>query len=236
MKSLTNIDKLRAFIAPKMTDLITFLDNNGKSAVYTGGDIHGIYYYLDMIVAPTTLTTSGQRSHHFCPSYSSNNDAETLHPVIAALCMRQKIICEFCGRIGHKADACIIHGPKFLPPSLRRKTNQFNTIHCDKPEEQPREWNSQPPSAHFKSRSSPSINNPVISDIMGKLNHHAIYNSDVKIPTSDVPVESNYDSVPDPDTTPIKSIDDDEMNHLLEFLHSEHDDHLLDVYLQMLQD
>ena len=42
---------------------------------------------------------------------------------------------------------------------------------------------------------------------MGKLNHHAIDNGNVKITTSDVPVESNYDSVTDPETTPIKSID-----------------------------
>ena len=42
MKSLKNSDKLRAFIAPKMTDLITFLDKNVKAAVYEGGDIHGI--------------------------------------------------------------------------------------------------------------------------------------------------------------------------------------------------
>ena len=55
---------------------------------------------------------------------------------------------------------------------------------------------------------------------MGKLNHHAIYNGDVKIPTSDFPVESSYESVPDSDTTPIKSIDDDEMDHLQEFFHS----------------
>ena len=48
-----------------------------------------------------------------------------------------------------------------------------------------------------------------------------------KIPTSDVPVESNYESVPDPETTSIKSIDDDEMDHLLEFFHSEHDDYFL---------
>ena len=41
------------------------------------------------------------------------------------------------------------------------------------------------------------------------LNHHAIDNGDDKIPTSDFPVESNYESVPDPNTTPIKSIDDD---------------------------
>ena len=43
MKALTKSEKLRAFIAPKMTDLITLLDDNGKYDVYTGGDIHGIY-------------------------------------------------------------------------------------------------------------------------------------------------------------------------------------------------
>ena len=36
MKALTKSEKLRAFIVPKMTDLITFLDNNGNSAVYEG--------------------------------------------------------------------------------------------------------------------------------------------------------------------------------------------------------
>ena len=50
---------------------------------------------------------------------------------------------------------------------------------------------------------------------MGKLNHRAINNGDVNIPTSEFPVESNSESVPDPDTTPIKSIDDDEMDYLL---------------------
>ena len=30
MKEFSNSDKLKAFIAPKMTDLITFLDNNVK--------------------------------------------------------------------------------------------------------------------------------------------------------------------------------------------------------------
>ena len=61
---------------------------------------------------------------------------------------------------------------------------------------------------------------------MGKLNHHAIDNGDIN---SDVPVEYNYESVPDPDTTTIKSIDDDEMDHILELFHSEHDDDLLDI-------
>ena len=88
IKALSNNDKIRAFIAPKMTDLIIFLDNTGKSAVYIGRDIHCIYRYLEMIGYPTTFTTLGQRSHHFSPSYSSNNDAATLQPVIAALRMR----------------------------------------------------------------------------------------------------------------------------------------------------
>ena len=46
MKAFTNSDKFRDFIAPNMTDIITFLDKNGKSAVYTRGDINGIYRYL----------------------------------------------------------------------------------------------------------------------------------------------------------------------------------------------
>ena len=131
MKALKKSEKLRAFIAPKMTDLITFLENNGKSAVYKGGDINGIYCYLEVIGYSTTFTTSGQRSHHFCPSSSSNNDAATLQLVIAAIRMKQKSIYECCGIIGHKSDACIIRGPKFLPPSLRRKMDKFNALHGD---------------------------------------------------------------------------------------------------------
>ena len=149
--------------------------------------------------------------------------------------MRQKSIFECCGRIGHKVDSCIIRGPKFLPPIIMRNMNQFNALHGEEPKEPPREWNSQHPEDHFKSRSSTSITNPVISVIMGKLNHHAIDNGDVKITTSEVPVESNYDSVTYPYTTPIKSIDYYEMAHLLEIFHSEHDDDILYVDLQMLQ-
>ena len=46
MKALSKSDKLRSFIALKMKDIITFLDNNIKPGVYTGVDIHGIYRYL----------------------------------------------------------------------------------------------------------------------------------------------------------------------------------------------
>ena len=81
-------------MVPIITDLITFLDSNVKSAVYTGVDSHRIYSYLEMIGAPIILTNLGQRSHNFIPSYSINGYAETLQPFIAALRTRQKIICE----------------------------------------------------------------------------------------------------------------------------------------------
>ena len=42
MKTLKKGDKLKAFIEPNMKDIITFIENNGKSAVYEGGDINGI--------------------------------------------------------------------------------------------------------------------------------------------------------------------------------------------------
>ena len=93
MKELTNSEKLRAFIAPNMTYLITFLDNNGKSAVYTGVYIHVIYRYLEIIGSQTTFTTSGKISHNFGPSSSSNDYEATLQPFIVSLRMRQKFIC-----------------------------------------------------------------------------------------------------------------------------------------------
>ena len=49
----------------------------------------------------------------------------------------------------------------------------------------------------------------MISDIMGGINHHTIDNGDVKVFPLEFPVEFNSEYVTDPDTTPIKSIDDD---------------------------
>ena len=112
-----------------MTDLITFLDNNGKSSVYTEGNIHGIYSYLEMIVYPTTLTNSGQLSVNFVPSSSIKNDTASLQTFISALRIRQRITCKFCESIGHKSYSCIIPVPKLLLPSLRRNMNQFNALH-----------------------------------------------------------------------------------------------------------
>ena len=93
--------------------------------------------------------------------------------------------------------------------------NQSNALHGDEPNDPPREWNSQPTAAYFKSSTSPSKIYPVFSAIMWRLNHRTIDNGYVKVPNEEFPVESNSESVTDTDTTPIKSIDDGEMDHLL---------------------
>ena len=43
--NMSKCDELKAFIALKMTDIITFIDNNGKLAIYKGLNIHVIYSY-----------------------------------------------------------------------------------------------------------------------------------------------------------------------------------------------
>ena len=88
-----------------MTDLVTFLDNNIKLDIYTMGNRHELYHYLESIGSPTTLVASGQSYHRFFPSSSANNDTETLQPVIAAPHVQQKNTCELCGRIRHKANS-----------------------------------------------------------------------------------------------------------------------------------
>ena len=80
-----------------------------------------------------------------------------------------------------KFHACIIHGPNFPKKNLRRKVNQLNDLCGDEPTDTTRECNSQHPTSHFKSRTSPPKTSPVISDIMVRLNHHAIDNGDVEV-------------------------------------------------------
>ena len=75
-----------------MIDIITFLDNNVKLSIYTGGTIDAIYRYLEIIGSPTIFTTSGQLYHHFFTSYSTNNDTATLQSVISYMGIQQKII------------------------------------------------------------------------------------------------------------------------------------------------
>ena len=113
--------------------------------------------------------------------------------------------------------------------------NQFNSIHGDETTEPPIERNIQPPAAHFKSRITTLKTSPVVSDDTGIINYHAIDNGDVEVHPSEIPFQYNSESVPDPNTTLVKSIDDGEKDHLLELFHSEHYDNILDINLQMLQ-
>ena len=171
-----------------MTDLIKLLNNNVKYAVYTGGNINGLYSYLEMILSSTKWTTSGQLSRNFGHSSSVNNDTAFIQPNISALRMIQKSICKCCGRIGHNADSWIIHVPKFSPPSLRRNMNQFNVLHGEETNNPLIDFNIQPPEAHFKSRTYPPKTSPVVLYIMGRLNHHVIDNGDVEVQHLEFPV------------------------------------------------
>ena len=99
--------------------------------------------------------------------------------------------------------------------------NQFNDLHGKEPNKTPRNWNSKPPEAQFKSRTSTPKKSPMVSDITGKMNNHAIDNGDAEVHTSECPVEFNSESITDTDTTPIKPIDNYDMDHLLELFHHE---------------
>ena len=124
-------DKLRLVHVGKSGRNLEYFINLECFDLYRREQIHGIYLYLEMIGSTTPLATSGQRSHNFSALSSVNNDGASLQPIIADLCMRPKSICECCIRIVHKTDACIIRGPKFLPPSLQRNMNQSNALHGD---------------------------------------------------------------------------------------------------------
>ena len=71
MKALSKFDKLKAFIFPKMKDLIIFLKNKGKPAIYREENIHGLYCYLEFIGDQNTITDLGQPIiiliHHITP-------------------------------------------------------------------------------------------------------------------------------------------------------------------------
>ena len=106
---------------------------------------------------------------------------------------------------------------KFLPPSLFRNNNQFNAVHGNTQHEPPKEWTRTSPADRLKSPTSTTRSStdkrhsPVVSDIIGKLNHYAVDNGDIEVYPSD--------SIIYTDKMPIKSEDDDKMNHILEFLH-----------------
>ena len=69
----------------------------------------------------------------------------------------------------------------------------------------------------------------------GRINHHAIDNGDVEVQPSEFPFESYSEYFPESYTNSVKSIDDYEMDHLLEVFHSEHNNYRMDVDIQMLQ-
>ena len=70
-------------------------------------------------------------------------------------------------------------GPYFLPQIMRINMNQLNALHGYKPTEKSIEWNIQPPEVHFKSLKNPPQTSPVVSTIVGRLNHNAVDNDDV---------------------------------------------------------
>ena len=81
--------------------------------------------------------------------------------------------------------------------------NKFNVLHGEEPNDPPRELNIQPPSAHLKSRTYTPKTSTVVSDIVRRLNHHAIDNGDVEVHPSEFKVESKAEFVRDTDNTPI---------------------------------
>ena len=58
---------------------------------------------------------------------------------------------------------------------------QFNELHGNEPSEPPRECNIQPSEGQFKSCNHPSKTSPVVSDLMERLNTHAVENGYVEI-------------------------------------------------------
>ena len=72
-----------------MKYLITFLDNNIKWSIFIGGNMHGIYYYQEIIGSLNNLKSSGQISHQFGTSYYTINDTATIKLVIEAFQFRQ---------------------------------------------------------------------------------------------------------------------------------------------------
>ena len=128
------------------------------------------------------------------------------------------------------ANSCIIYGPNFLLTGFRINMNQLNTLHGDeKRSKKPTFWSSIE-ILYLSYKIS-----PLISGIMGVLNHNDVDNGDVEVYCSEYPLEYTSDSVPYTYITESKSIGGDEMYQPLIWFNSYHDDDILNVYLQMLQ-
>ena len=59
--------------------------------------------------------------------------------------------------------------------------NQFNSFRGEEPTDPPRDWNSQIPADQFKSSTSPPKTSPMVSAIMGLLNHNAVDDGDIEV-------------------------------------------------------
>ena len=59
--------------------------------------------------------------------------------------------------------------------------NKFNALHGEEPTEPPIEWIRKPPASNLKPRTSPPNNIPMVSAIMGIINHNEIDNGDVEV-------------------------------------------------------
>ena len=75
--------------------------------------------------------------------------------------------------------------------------NQFNGLIGDEPTDSPREWNSEPPTVHFKYHNCPTQTSPVVLAVMERLNCHGINSGDVEIYPSNHLVESTSDYITD---------------------------------------
>ena len=87
-----------------------------------------------------------------------------------------------------KTDSCIIRSTKCIPTRFRRKANQYNVIHSDKPTDTTRECSSQPSPVHSEYLNSDPKNIHAVWAIMGRLNHHTVDNGDIEVYTSYYPL------------------------------------------------
>ena len=112
--------------------------------------------------------------------------------------------------------------------------NQLNSSHGEEKNEPTRECNRKPPPAHFKSMTYPPNTRPMVSAIMGRLTHHAIDNTIFTLQIFQLNLTLDLFHIQTP--LRLNQLMIDEMDHPLEFFYSEHNEDLLYVYIQMLQD
>ena len=113
--------------------------------------------------------------------------------------------------------------------------SKFNALHGYYLAESPTDGNKQSQQVHFKYQTPSTKTSPVVSDITGRLKHHTVYNGDIEVYLSDYHLEYPSGSFTDLDNSPIKSIDDDEIDRILGLFHLEHDYDILYFDIHMIQ-